>query len=105
MSLVAMTNTKMHAIEVQDTPVFLKRTLTPGVTLLGQALVEATDGTGAWGYSHQGLGDFSDFLGAHPGHKHRRRVLGPPAVHSDGSDQKPGCGTGPGGLEGRSTPQ
>jgi hypothetical protein len=41
-----MTNAEMHAIEVQDAPVFLKRTLAPGVKLLGQALVEATNGAG-----------------------------------------------------------
>jgi hypothetical protein len=41
-----MTNAEMHPIQVQDTPVFLKRTLAPGVKLLGQALVEATDRAG-----------------------------------------------------------
>jgi len=34
----------MHPIEVQDAPVFLKRALAPGVKLLGERLVEATNG-------------------------------------------------------------
>jgi hypothetical protein len=40
-----MTNAEMHAIQVQDTPMFLKRTLAPGVKLLGERLVQAADGT------------------------------------------------------------
>ena len=41
-----MTDAKMHPIQVQDMPVFLKPTLAPGVELLGQALAEATDRAG-----------------------------------------------------------
>ncbi len=54
-----MTNAKMDAIEVQDTPVFLKATLSPRVELLAERLVEATDRAGALRHSHQGVGHFS----------------------------------------------
>lgn len=40
-----MTNGEMHPIEVEDTPMLLQRTLTPGFKLLGERLVEATDRT------------------------------------------------------------
>ena len=54
-----MTNAEMDAIQVDNPPVFLQAALTPGFKLLGQRLVEATDGTGTGGDSHQGLSDFS----------------------------------------------
>jgi hypothetical protein len=41
-----MTNAEMDAIQVDNPPVFLQAALTPGFKLLGQRLVEATDGTG-----------------------------------------------------------
>jgi hypothetical protein len=41
-----MTNAKMHAVQVQDAPVFLQRTLSPRVKLLGERLVQATDRAG-----------------------------------------------------------
>jgi hypothetical protein len=41
--LVPMTNAEMHAIQVEDTPVFLQRTLTPGSKLLGERLVQTAD--------------------------------------------------------------
>jgi hypothetical protein len=44
--LVPVANTEMHAVQVQDTPVLLKRTLAPGLKLLRERLVETTDGTG-----------------------------------------------------------
>src|SRR5260370_11258972 len=65
-----MTNAKMHAIQVQDTPVFLKRTLSPGFKLLGEALVEPTDRAGAGSDSQQGLSHFPHLMRAHPSHEH-----------------------------------
>jgi hypothetical protein len=41
-----MTNAEMDAIQVQDTPMLLKRALSPGFELLGQGLIEATDRAG-----------------------------------------------------------
>jgi hypothetical protein len=69
-----MTNAKMHAIQVQDAPVFLKRTLAPRLKLLGEGLVEATDGTGTGGDSKQGLSDFSHLVRAHPSNEHLRQA-------------------------------
>jgi hypothetical protein len=43
-----MTNAEMHAIQVHNTPVFLKRTLSPGVKLLGERLIETTDRDFHW---------------------------------------------------------
>ncbi len=51
-----MTNAKMHAIQVQDTPVLLKRTLSPSLKLLRERLVETTDCAGAGSHSQQRLG-------------------------------------------------
>src|SRR5437868_14535676 len=65
-----MTNTEMDAIEVQDAPVLLKRTLSPRFKLLGERLVEATDRTGTGSDSHEGLRDFSHLVGARACHKH-----------------------------------
>ena len=39
---------------------FLQRTLTPGVKLLGECLVQATDGAGTGSDSQERFGDFSD---------------------------------------------
>jgi hypothetical protein len=72
------TNAKMHAIQVQDSPVFLKRTLAPGFKLVSERLVEATDCVGAVaiplafgtpfspGHSDEGISLF-----AHHGFSHR----------------------------------
>ncbi len=68
-----MPNAEMHAIKVQDTLVFLQRTLAPRLKLLGEALVEATDGAGTRGDSQQGLGYFPHFVGARPSDKHLRQ--------------------------------
>src|SRR5437764_15325571 len=65
-----MTDTEMHPIEVQDTPVLLQRALTPRFKLLSQRLVEATDRAGTRSHSHQGLGHFPDLMSTHPGHEH-----------------------------------
>src|SRR2546421_3014432 len=65
-----MTNTEMDAIQVQDTPVFLKATLSPGVELLAECVVEATDRAGAGSDSHESLGHFSDLVRARASHKH-----------------------------------
>src|SRR5579864_5908492 len=40
-SLVAMTNAEMSAVQVQDTPVLLQRSFSPSFKLLRQGLVEA----------------------------------------------------------------
>ncbi len=53
-----MANAEMHAIQVQDTPVLLQAALTPGLKLVGEALVEATDRTSTGSHSQQGLSDF-----------------------------------------------
>src|SRR6266566_4644795 len=65
-----MTNAEMHAIQVEDTPVFLQRTLTPGIKLLGERLVQTADCAGTRSKTHQGLGYFSYFVGTHPSDKH-----------------------------------
>jgi hypothetical protein len=66
----------MHAIQIHNPPVFLQAALTPRFKLLGKRLVEATDGTGTGGDSHQGLSDFSYFMRAHPSHEHLRQSFG-----------------------------
>src|SRR5689334_22498340 len=66
----------MDAIQVQDAPVLLERTLAPHVKLLGQALVESTDGTGTGSNSQQRLSHFPDLVGAGSGHKHLRQGFG-----------------------------
>src|SRR6266568_8715194 len=71
-----MTNAKMHAIQVRDAPVVLKRTLSPGFKLLGEGLVEATDRTGTGSHSQQGLSDFPNLVSARPGHEHLREPFG-----------------------------
>ncbi len=48
----------MHAIQVQNAPMVLKRTLAPGVKLLGERLVETTNRAGAGRDSHQRLSHF-----------------------------------------------
>ena len=40
-----MTNTEKDSIQVQDTPMRLQSTLSPGFKLLSEYLVEATDDT------------------------------------------------------------
>jgi hypothetical protein len=66
----------MHAIQVQDTPMFLQRTLVPGVKLLGERLVQAADGTGTGSDSQEGLGHFSYFMRACPSYKHLGQSFG-----------------------------
>src|SRR5260221_7149041 len=66
-----MTNTQIDAIEVQNTVVGEQWTLSPGLKLLGQALVEATDCAGTLCHSHQLLSDLSDGC----------RVLTPRDIH------------------------
>ena len=68
-----MTNAKMHAVQVQDAPVFLKRTLAPGFELLGERLVQATDRAGTGSDSQQRLGHFSHLVGTRSGHEHLRQ--------------------------------
>ena len=50
-----MTNAEMDPIQVQDTPMGLQRTLAPGLKLVGEALIEATDRAGTGSDSQQGL--------------------------------------------------
>src|SRR5713101_6728257 len=70
-----MTNAKMHAIQVQDTPVFLKRTLAPGFELLSEGLIEPTDRARAGRDSHERLSHFPNFVRADSGHKHLGKSL------------------------------
>src|SRR5437867_2171161 len=65
-----MPNAEMDSIEVHDTPVMLKRTLTPRLKLLGERLIQTTNRAGTGSDSHQRLGHFSYFVSARPGHKH-----------------------------------
>jgi hypothetical protein len=69
-----MTNAEMHAIQVQDTPMRLQRTLPPRFKLLGQALVEATDRTGAGSDSQQGGSHFPHLVRARAGHERLRQA-------------------------------
>src|SRR5260370_35921305 len=71
-----MANAEMHAIQVQDTPVLLQAALTPGLKLVGEALVETTDGAGTGSDSHEGFGDLSYLVRAHPSHEHLRQSFG-----------------------------
>src|SRR5437667_9481960 len=71
-----MPNAEMYAIEVQDAPVFLQRTLAPRLKLLGEALVEATDCAGTGRDSQQGLCHFSYLMGTGPSHEHLGESLG-----------------------------
>src|SRR6266699_5712269 len=71
-----MANTEMHHIQIQDTPMLLESALTPAFKLVSQTLVETTDRAGTRSYSHQGLGDFSYFVGARSSHKHLRQPFG-----------------------------
>src|SRR6266446_2359039 len=68
-----MTNAEMHAIQVQDTPVLLQRSLAPGFKLLTEALVEAADRAGTGSDSQQGLSDFPHLVSARPSHEHLRQ--------------------------------
>src|SRR5438270_12928428 len=65
-----MTNLKVDAIEVENSPVSLQGAARPGFKLFGQRVIEPADGTGAGSDSHEGLSDFSDFMGACPSDKH-----------------------------------
>src|SRR6266851_7111262 len=71
-----MANAEMHAIQVHDTPVLLQAALTPGLKLVGEALVETTDGAGTGSDSHEGFGDLSHLVRAHPSHEHLRQSFG-----------------------------
>lgn len=44
--LVSMPHTEVDATQVQNTPMWLQRTLPPGLKLVGQALIEVTDRAG-----------------------------------------------------------
>src|SRR5690348_18480789 len=65
-----MTNAEVHTIQVQDTPVLLKRSLAPGIKLLAERVVETTDCAGTGSHSQQRLGHFSHFVGTRSGDKH-----------------------------------
>src|SRR5260221_1387122 len=100
-----MTNAEMHSIQVQDTPVFLKRALAPGFKLLGERLVEATNRTGTLCHSQERLGHFPHFVCAYSCDKHLGESLPPPGVHSGCSDRRPACGTDLPDLGGLATPR
>ena len=68
-----MTNAEMDAIQVDNPPVFLQAALTPGFKLLGQRLVEATDGTGDFRRLPSGFERLLPRMSrAHPSHEHLR---------------------------------
>ena len=67
-----MPNGKMNAIQVQDAIVAEQRTLSPGLKLFGQALVEATHRAGAGGDAHQFLSDVPHFMSTGATDKHLR---------------------------------
>src|SRR5258708_22906780 len=71
-----MTDVERDAIQVHNSPVFWQAALTPGFKLLGQCLVEATDGAGTGSNSQQGLSHFPHLMRAHPGHEHLRQPFG-----------------------------
>ena len=54
----------------------LQRTLPPRVKLLGEALVEPTDGAGTGSHSQQCLGDFPHLVRARAGDEHLRQSFG-----------------------------
>ena len=54
----------------------LEGALSPGFKLLGERLVEATDGTGTRSNAHQGLDHFPDLVGTHPSDKHLGKSFG-----------------------------
>src|ERR1035441_9891089 len=70
-----MTNPKMDAIQVQDTVMSEKRTLSPGFILLGESLVETAHRTGTRHNSHQRFSDFSHFMSTGATHKHLRQCF------------------------------
>jgi hypothetical protein len=70
-----MTHLEMDAIEIEDAPVLLQTTLAPSGKLLLEILVEATNRAGAWGYSHQGFGHCSYFMGARARYEHVGQAL------------------------------
>src|SRR5947209_12572130 len=65
-----MTNFKVDAIEVENSKVTLQGAATPRFKLFGQRVIEPADATSAGSDSHEGLSDFSDFVGACPIDKH-----------------------------------
>src|SRR5712692_5863096 len=71
-----MTNAKMDAIQVEDAVVGEERTLSPRFILLSECLVETTHRAGAGRNPHQGVSDFSDFVGARATHKHLGQCFG-----------------------------
>ncbi len=71
-----MTNAKMHAIEVQDTPMSLQRSPPPVLKLLGEALVEATDRASTGSNTHEGFGDFTHLVSTRASYEHLGQALG-----------------------------
>ena len=65
-----MTNFKGDAIEGEHSPMTWQGAAPPRFKLLRQRVIEPADGTGAGSDSHEGLSDFSDFVGACPIDKH-----------------------------------
>src|SRR6266571_2695873 len=71
-----MTNSEMDAIQIQDTVVGEKGTLSPRFILLSQRLVQAAHCAGTRCNSHEGGGDLSDFMRACPTNKHLGQRFG-----------------------------
>src|SRR5215467_10288518 len=74
--LLPMTNAEMHPVQIDNAPVALQRTLPPCLILLGEALVEPTDGTGTGSYAQQGFSHFPDLMGTHSGYEHLGQAFG-----------------------------
>src|SRR5579883_690065 len=70
-----MTEVEVDAIQVENTPGLLQRTLPPCLKLFGEGLIESADCTRAGSYSDERLGHLTHFLRAHSCHKHLRQTL------------------------------
>jgi len=70
-----MTNFKGDAIEIENAPVTLQGATTPRFKLFRQGVIEPTDATSAGRDSHEGLSDFSHFVGARPSDNHLRQAF------------------------------
>src|SRR2546430_7975179 len=71
-----MADLEMDAIEIHHTPMPLQRTFAPSCKLLGQALIQPTDGTGTGSDSQQLLRDFSHSMSTRPRDKHLGQAFG-----------------------------
>ena len=68
-----MTYGEMDAVQIDDTVVLEQSALAPGLILLGQCLVQTTDGARAGSDSQQFFRHFSDTMGTGAADKHVRQ--------------------------------